>query len=68
MTKEIVTVKDLANYLQCHQSTIYRLVKRREIPGFRLGGGWRFQIDEIDSWCRRATVHRGGGGSARAAM
>jgi hypothetical protein len=57
MTKEIVTVKDLANYLQC-----------REIPGFRLGGGWRFQIDEIDSWCRRATVHRGGGGSARAAM
>ena len=68
MTKEIVTVKDLAKYLHCHQSTIYRLVKRREIPGFRLGGGWRFKLDEIDSWCRRATVHRGAKGSAHAAM
>ncbi len=60
MTKEIVTVKDLAKYLHCHQSTIYRLVKRGEIPGFRLGGGWRFKIDEIDRWCRRAA-----GGSQR---
>jgi len=54
MTREIVTVKDLAKYLHCHQSTIYRLVKRGEIPGFRLGGGWRFKIDEIDRWCRRS--------------
>ena len=45
MTKEIVTVKDLAKYLHCHQSTIYRLVKRGDIPGFRLGGGWRFKIE-----------------------
>jgi len=59
MTKEIVTVRD--------QSTIYRLVKRRKIPGFRLGGGWRFKIDEIDRWCRRATVDRGRG-SAHAAV
>lgn len=67
MTKEIVTVKDLAKYLHCHQSTIYRLVKRGDIPGFRLGGGWRFKIDEIDRWCRRAAVDRSGGRSQRAA-
>jgi excisionase family DNA binding protein len=58
MTREIVTVKDLAKYLHCHQSTIYRLVKRGEIPGFRLGGGWRFKIDEIDRWCRRSAGER----------
>jgi excisionase family DNA binding protein len=68
MTKEIVTVKDLAKYLHCHQSTIYRLVKRGEIPGFRLGGGWRFKIDEIDRWCRRATGgERSGGRQTHAA-
>jgi excisionase family DNA binding protein len=53
MSKEIFKVKDLARYLHCHQSTIYRLVKGGQIPGFRLGGGWRFRIDEIDRWCRR---------------
>jgi excisionase family DNA binding protein len=69
MTREIVTVKDLAKYLHCHQSTIYRLVKRGEIPGFRLGGGWRFKIDEIDRWCRRTAVDRGSSSrSAHAAL
>jgi excisionase family DNA binding protein len=56
MTKEIVTVRDLARYLHCHQSTIYRLAKSGGIPAFRLGGGWRFKIGEIDRWCRRAAV------------
>ncbi len=68
MTKQIVTVRDLARYLHCHQSTIYRLVKRREIPGFRLGGSWRFKIDDIDDWCRRAAVNRGSSRSAHASM
>jgi hypothetical protein len=44
------------------------LVNRGDIPGFRLGGGWRFKIDEIDRWCRRATVDRSGGRSKHAAM
>ena len=56
MTKEIVTVRDLAKYLHCHQSTIYRLAKSGGIPAFRLGGGWRFKSGEIDRWCRRAAV------------
>jgi excisionase family DNA binding protein len=66
--KQIVTVRDLARYLHCHQSTIYRLVNRGQIPGFRLGGGWRFKIDDIDHWCRRAAVNRGSSGSAHASI
>jgi excisionase family DNA binding protein len=67
-TREIVKVKDLAEYLHCHQSTIYRLAKRGEIPGFRLGGGWRFKIDEIDRWCRRSAIDRGSSRSSHASM
>jgi excisionase family DNA binding protein len=52
-TKEILTVRDIARYLHCHQSTIYRLANRGEIPAFRLGGGWRFKIDQIDRWMLR---------------
>jgi excisionase family DNA binding protein len=56
MAKEIVTVRDLASYLHCHQSTIYRLAKRGQIPAFRLGGGWRFKIGDINRWSRHMTV------------
>ncbi len=56
MRKEIVTVKGLAGYLHCHPSTIYRLVKSGNIPAFRLVGGWRFKIGDVDHWCRRAAV------------
>jgi excisionase family DNA binding protein len=52
MTREILTVQDIAKYLHCHQSTIYRLANRGEIPAFRLGGGWRFKVEQIDRWMR----------------
>ena len=52
MPREILTVKDLASYMRCHQSTIYRLAKHGEIPAFRLGGAWRFKISDIDRWAK----------------
>lgn len=58
MAREIVTVRDLAGYLHCHQSTIYRLAKRGEIPAFRLGGSWRFKIDDINRWSDRQMTVR----------
>jgi Helix-turn-helix domain len=31
-----------------HPSTIYRLLRRHEIPAFHIGSDWRFNIEEID--------------------
>lgn len=50
-----MTVHDLAVYLDCHQSTIYRLLKQRDLPAFRLGGGWRFRRDQVDEWIKERT-------------
>ncbi len=57
-----MTVRDLALYLDCHESTIYRLIKQRELPAFRLGGGWRFRRDQIDEWIKERTKVRPGDG------
>ncbi len=46
----ILTVGELADYLRVHPSTIYRLLERKEIPGFRVGGDWRFSRDQINQW------------------
>jgi excisionase family DNA binding protein len=52
---EVMTVKDLSEYLHCNQSTIYRLLKRGELPAFKVGSDWRFMTAEIRNWCRRKT-------------
>jgi excisionase family DNA binding protein len=56
MKKEIVTIRELASYLHCHPSTIYRLAKNGQIPAFRLGGSWRFRIDDVNSFLQQTMV------------
>jgi len=53
---ELLTVKDLTGLLQCNKATVYRLLKRGELPGFRLGGSWRFRRDVVQQWVDRKTV------------
>jgi excisionase family DNA binding protein len=59
---EVMTVKDLSDYLQCNQSTIYRLLKRGELPAFKVGSDWRFMTDEIRTWCKRKMARPRGRG------
>jgi excisionase family DNA binding protein len=46
----LVTVKELSDYLRVHPSTTYRLLKRGDFPGFKLGSDWRFNLAAIDRW------------------
>src|SRR5271163_3154325 len=48
--KRLLTVKEVAAYLQVNQTTIYRLVRKSQIPSFKVGGDWRFNLDSIDEW------------------
>ena len=52
-----MTVREVAGYLNVDAKTVYRLVKRRELPGFKVAGTWRFKKDDIDRWIedRKAT-------------
>jgi excisionase family DNA binding protein len=53
---EILTVTMLAHYLRCHPSTVYRLLKNKKIPAFRIGSDWRFQKSVIENWLRKSTI------------
>lgn len=53
---KVMTVKEVSDYLRIHPSTVYRLIKRRQIPAFRIGGDWRFNIEAIDDWRMRREV------------
>jgi excisionase family DNA binding protein/PAS domain S-box-containing protein len=45
-----MTVRDVADYLNVDEKTVYRLVQRRELPGFKVAGTWRFRRAAIDTW------------------
>jgi excisionase family DNA binding protein len=46
----VLRVSELADYLRVHPSTIFRLLKRKELPAFKVGGDWRFNVEQIDRW------------------
>jgi excisionase family DNA binding protein len=50
MASRILTVSELAEHLNVHRITIYRLLKSGTLPGFKIGRVWRFDLDEITSW------------------
>jgi excisionase family DNA binding protein len=45
-----MTRKEVADYLSIHQATLYGLIKRNEIPSFRIGSDYRFNRDSIERW------------------
>jgi PAS domain S-box-containing protein/excisionase family DNA binding protein len=49
-----MTVRDVAGYLNVDEKTVYRLVQRKELPGFKVAGAWRFRLEEIDGWIEAA--------------
>ena len=48
MEPDILTIKEVADYLKLTEKTAYRLVAEGELPGFKVGGSWRFRRDEIE--------------------
>ena len=46
----VLTVRDLSNYLRVHPTTAYRLLKTGQLPAFKVGRDWRFNVEAIDRW------------------
>ena len=51
MTRDkYITVDELSEYLRIHKITIYRMLKQRKLPAFRIGSDWRFNLETIKQW------------------
>lgn len=45
-----MTVREVASFLSVDEKTIYRLVQKGELPGFKVAGAWRFQRADLQRW------------------
>lgn len=50
MSDEILTLKEVADYLKLAEKTAYRLAAEGKLPGFKVGGSWRFKREDIERW------------------
>ena len=50
---ELITIKEVADFLQIAEKTIYRLAAEGKIPAIKVGGSWRFNLKEIEEWLEK---------------
>jgi excisionase family DNA binding protein len=58
MAAAMLTLEDVAQFLKVHPSTVYRLLKNRSIPAFKVGSDWRFNQDSIERWIKEREAER----------
>lgn len=50
---EVLTVKQLAEFLQVSDQTITRAIKAGKLKAFKIGKDWRIEKDEVIKWLNK---------------
>lgn len=54
-SKEILTAKEVAEYLNLHILTVHKYARQGKIPAFKIGTDWRFHKKYIEKWIKEKT-------------
>ena len=57
--EQLLTVRQLQELLRVDRVTIYRMLEAGALPGFKVGGQWRFSQGEIEAWLNSQRVDAG---------
>jgi excisionase family DNA binding protein len=52
----ILNIEEVADLLRISDRTVRRLLAANELPGFKVGGTWRFRREDINAWIRTRVV------------
>ena len=55
---ETLTPYEISTMLRIHPFTVTRLAREGKLPGFKVGGIWRFRRDEFEEWIAARTNNR----------
>jgi excisionase family DNA binding protein len=50
MAEQLMTIEEVAKYLNVDKFTVYRLVANQKLPAFKVGNQWRFKPEAIEQW------------------
>ena len=46
----LLSLKETAELLQLSGRTVMRMLKRKELPAFKVGGQWRINESQLNKW------------------
>lgn len=55
-----MTIREVSEYLRLNEKTTYRYASEGTIPGFKVGGAWRFRRDEIEKFTKNELKQKKG--------
>jgi excisionase family DNA binding protein len=50
LPEQLLTLEQVAAYLNVDKFTVYRLLADKELPAFKVGNQWRFKRKMIEHW------------------
>ena len=53
---ELLTTRDLMDYLQISRTKVWEMVNKKGLPAFKLGGDYRYRRAEVDTWLEKFRV------------
>lgn len=53
---EILTIQQVAKYLQMSKSKVYYLIQRKEIPHIKIQRNVRVKVSELEKWLQKHEV------------
>lgn len=53
MVRSVMTIEQLADYLQIGKRSLYKLAREGKIPAKKILNKWRFERHQIDAWIRQ---------------
>ena len=53
---QVMTAAEAAKYLHIHGSTLYKLLRKRQIPFFKMGSDYRLDRVAIEKWINHRQV------------
>lgn len=54
-----LSVVEISEYLGITRDSVYKWVKQKGMPAYRLGKLWKFKTDEVDLWMRKGEANEG---------
>ena len=58
MNQEFITASEVATRLRLPLSTVYKLVRGKVLPGFKVGKHWRFRAERIEDWIKQQESYK----------
>jgi excisionase family DNA binding protein len=49
-SETLLSVKQVAEYLQLNQTTIYAWAQQGKLPAIKVGRSWRFRRKDLEAW------------------